>query len=391
MRSLLLVLAITAYALVFGEVFLRVFAPQPLVPRYVTGSADGIRANMPDVTFRQWTPEVDVMVHYNDAGMRDDRPAPALAAPPGQCRVALLGDSYFVGFESDYANSFGKQLEDDLAAANTPARVLNFAVSGFGTAEDLIVLQRRVAAWKPDVVVMSWHNSDPIDNIRSGLFRVEGNRLVATGAVFLPGVDISDRLMQVPGYRWLIENSHLYSAVRERSGVAVKALLARLRGRAVAEDGDALGLSALRPPPTTDAGPGFDDSLLPPRRAGQGDARLDMALLRAARDASQAMGAHFLVFDVPIVRSRTQYFSPQALYLGDLPGFDSVSPIADFTAAASPATKLYWEHGHLHWTPQGNRLAAAAAARAIAAREWLAGCGAAATRTKAVELAAPAP
>ena len=366
---LVLIVAIVAYGVVFGEMFLRVFAPQPLVPRYVTGSADGIRANMQGTTFRQWTPEVDVRVRYNDRGMRDDRPAPPLQKPVGQCRVALLGDSYFVGFESDFASSFAKRLEDDLAAARTPARVLNFAVSGFGTAEDLIALQRRVAAWKPDVVIMSWHNTDPVDNVRSGLFRLDGDRLVATGTPFLPGIAISDRLMQVPGYRWLIENSQLYSAVRERAAVAIKALLAKLRGGAVAGDTDPLGLAASDTP-----APEFADALLPPRGQGHGNPRLDLALLRASRDAAGGMGAHFLLFDIPIFRSRTEFLSPQALYLGDLPGFEMVSPQQDFTAAGSGSTKLYWEKGHLHWTPRGNALAASVAARAIAARGWLAGC-----------------
>jgi hypothetical protein len=110
-------LAIIAYAMVFGEIFLRTFKPEPLVPRYVTGGPDGIRANIPNVSFRQWTPEVDVTVRYNDKGMRDDRPAPPLARQAGECRVALVGDSYFVGFESDYAHSFARQLEGLLSRA----------------------------------------------------------------------------------------------------------------------------------------------------------------------------------------------------------------------------------------------------------------------------------
>nr|WP_310523660.1 SGNH/GDSL hydrolase family protein [Polymorphobacter sp.] len=378
-RTLVIGLAVVAYGLVFGEVFLRLFAPEPLVPRYVTGGSDGIRANLPNVAFRQWTPEVDVVVRYNERGMRDDRPAPALRKRPGECRVALVGDSYFVGFESDFAGSFGKRLEDRLAAAKTPVRVLDFAVSGFGTAEDLIVIKRRVAAWQPDVVIMSWHASDPVDNVRSGLFRVEGGRLVATGEAFLPGVAVSDRLMLMPGYRWLIENSHLYSAVRERAGVATKALLADVRGKMhEASPGDAdKGDTAV--------------ASMPARPVDAGSPQLDLALLMAARDASHAMGAQFLLFDIPIRSDRTTFVSPQALYLGALPGIDSVSPFADFKAAARPDRKLYQEHGQLHWTTEGNARAAAVAAADIGQRGWLRGCGDAAARTKSFEIAAAAP
>ncbi len=383
LRFLLISVFCLGYALVFGEFFLRAFAPQPLVPRYVTGGPDGIRANLPDVAFRQWTPEVDVVVRYNDAGMRDDRPAPPIAKRPGECRIAILGDSYFVGFESRFEDSFAAQLERALAAAGTPARVLNFAVSGFGTAEDLVALQRRVPEWHPDLVILSWHASDPVDNIRSGLFRLAadpagnlaGDRAMPTGNAFLPGVEISDRLMAFAAYRWLIENSHLYSAVRERAGLFTKALLAQMRGGAVESggpDGFAAGLG--------DAGfgpAGYDAAaLLPERPAGAGDIRLDRALIAQAAAESRAIGAQFLLFDVPIWHSRTEFLSPAAMFLGPLPGIAVASPVADFTAAARPDRKLYWEKGHLHWTAAGNALAAAAAARTIAADALLRGCAA---------------
>ena len=328
-RLALIGIAAIGYSLVFGETFLRAFKPEPLVPRYVTGSSDGIRANMTDVAFRQWTPEVDVTVRYNDRGMRDDRPAPPLTRVAGECRVALVGDSYFVGFESDYPDSFAYQLESRLAKSGVSVRVLDFAVSGFGTAEDLIVLQKRVAPWRPDVVIMSWHASDPDDNFRSGLFRLDGGQLVATGKSFLPGVSVSDVLMRYRAYRWLIENSHIYSAVRERSGRFFKALLVSIRG---------YGRAAAAVPPDTGPDPATFD--LPERDPPVGNPALDLALLQASRAASQAMGAQFLLFDVPIYSSRTRFVSPQRLYLGDLPGFATVSALPTFEAVARPDRKL---------------------------------------------------
>lgn len=381
LRRLLIGLACMGYAAVFGEIFLRVFKPEPLVPRYVTGGVEGIRANLPNVAFRQWTQEVDVTVRYNDRGMRDDRPAPPIAKVAGECRIALVGDSYFVGFESDYRHSFAKQLEDRLAAAGTPARVLDFAVSGFGTAEDLIVLNRRVAPWRPDVVIMSWHASDPSDNVRSGLFRMTDGRLQATGLPFLPGVSVSDRLMAWRGYRWLIENSQLYSAVRERAGVFAKRKLADLRGRP--QDGTLPGRAPGLADPATAA--------MPIRVPMVGNPSLDLALLKASREASLAMGSQFLLFDVPIRSARTVFVSPQALYLGNLPGIDSVSAMTAFQVAARPDRKLYLEQGQLHWTATGNAIAAAVAAGDIARRGWLSGCGNPAARAKPFENRASAP
>lgn len=369
LRTLGLTLACLAYALVFGEMFLRVFDPQPLVPRYVTGSGDGIRANMPNVAFRQWTPEVDVTVRYNDQGMRDDRPAPPLAKAPGECRVALLGDSYFVGFESDYPHSFAYQLEQALAARGRQVRVLNFAVSGFGTAEDLIVLKRRAAAWKPDLVIMSWHASDPADNIRSDLFRLSGDgTLEPTGNSFLPGIELSDDLMGVPGYRWLIENSHLYSAVRERVGMMAKSFLAQLRGQQAAAQTDPEAFQNW-------GGYAAMPSLLPPRGPGQGSAELDYALIQAVQAEAEADGARFLLFDIPTRRNRMEYISAIETFLGQPAGIVTASPLDDFAMAARPDRKLYWEKGHIHWTPAGNAMAAAVAADAVVKRGWLGECG----------------
>ena len=363
MRRLLAIGAIAAYTLLFGELFLRVLLPQPLVPRYVTGSADGIRANMPNVAFRQWTPEVDVTVRYNDAGMRDDRPAPPLVKPPGECRVALLGDSYFVGFESDYPHSFAKQLEDDLRARGHNCRVLDFAVSGFGTAEMLIALQHRALRYHPDIVLMSWHATDPDDNIRSNLFKLDDDgKLAATGRPFLPGIGVSDRLMRFRAYRWLIENSQLYSAVRERAAGMVKALLVR------AQIAAAHGGSAATAPASE-----AEDGVLPPVNARPGSPALDNALIFAVDGAARGAGAKFMVFDIPARHSRSEFITmrdwlPQPVLFQ----LAVVSPIEAFRAANPMAAPLYLEHGHLHWTARGNAIAAKVAADAIIAQGWLA-------------------
>jgi hypothetical protein len=259
-------------------------------------------------------------------------------------------------------------------------RVLDFAVSGFGTAEDLIVLQKRVAPWRPDVVIMSWHASDPADNIRSALFRVENGQAVATGNSFLPGVSVSDGLMRFAAYRWLIENSHFYSAVRERAGRFTKNVLASVRS---------YGRASAALPPLVEPDPVAIG--MPVRDPPMGDPALDLALLRASRDTAAAMGAQFLLFDIPIYSSRTRFVSPQALYLGDLPGINSVSAIEAFYAVASPDQKLYLEQGQLHWTALGNAVAAEVAAADIIRRGWLSGCGASAAGAKSFEKSAVAP
>jgi hypothetical protein len=358
-QRLLLLVGLLVYGLLFGELFLRALQPQALVPRYVTGAPDGIRANMPNMRFRQWTPEVDVKIGYNGAGMRDDREAPPPAKAPGACRVALLGDSYFVGFESDWAPSYASQLERALKARGHDCRVLNFAVSGFGHGEMLIALDSRVKAYQPDLVLVSLHSSDGKDNIRSALFAMSPDgRLFRTGRSFLPGVAISDRLNRFRIYRWVQENSHFYAAVREWAAVKVKALLVGVRSTMALESPANAG--------DGEEGFGIDPSF--------GNVELNRALIAALAGRAEAMGARLMLVEIPSSHGRLDYRAVAP----DLIGGDLVqemafaSPLSAFRAASGPDVKLYLERGHRHFTAKGNLLAAAATADAIEAQGLLA-------------------
>lgn len=352
---LLLVAGGLAYSLLFGELFLRWLSPQALVPRYVTAGPEGVRANMPGASFRQWTPEVDVTVRYNAAGQRDDRPPPG-PRTAGDCRVALLGDSYFVGFESDYAGSFAAQLEQALARRGHPCRVVNFSVSGFGHAENLRILDSRVRPYAPDVLLMSVHQTDGLDNLRADLYRPGPAGLEPTGKSFLPGIGISDRLNKLAAYRWAQENSHLYSAVREWAGGMGKRVLAMMRFSAMADEGEDAPAEAVPAP----------ESALP---AWVGNPALNAMLVDAiARDAG-VMGARLMLFEIPSSGGRDRYVPVSAKLLPPevLARVPHTSPLGRFEAMAGPDVQLYLEKGHKHWTALGNRVAAEEAADALVA------------------------
>ncbi len=359
---LLIITAIFGYALLFGEMFLRMLKPQALIPRYVTAGPEGVRANMPDTVFRQWTPEVDVTLRYNAAGMRDDRPPPPLEKAPGECRIALLGDSYFVGFESRFEDSFAVRLEEELARRGRPCRVLNFAVSGFGHAEMLATLESRVRPWAPDLMLASVHSTDGFDNLRAGLFRPGPQGLEPTGQTFLPGVAISDRLNGFAAYRWAQENSHLYSAGREWAGGMGKQLLSILRvQQANADAGD-------EPEAAPDA---EDNGTETPRYVASQP--LNAALIRQLARESEATGARLMLFEIPIAGRRTGYYPIAENLLGAelLAQVPFASPAPAFNAMKAPDVQLYTEKGHKHWTPLGNRVAARVAADAMFAQQLL--------------------
>jgi hypothetical protein len=229
MKKILLIIFLMAYSVFFAEWFLRLLNPQAILPRYIQASEYGIRENIPNATYRHWTPEIEVLMSINNQGMRDHRTFP-IKKPEGTCRVAIFGDSFFMGYEVNLEDSFAGQLESKLKKGNKNCEVLNFAVSGFGTAESLITLKKKAIQFEPDFVVLQWHDTDPNDNFRSNLFRInDDDQLVPTGNTYLPAVKIREKLLTYGIYRWAIEYSHLYSMAREKLGITIKNFLVPIK------------------------------------------------------------------------------------------------------------------------------------------------------------------
>lgn len=349
------------YALIFAEVFLRIFLPQAMLPRFITATEWGIRGNIPNSTYRHQTPEVDVMLRVNAQGMRDDRHFD-ITPPANVCRIALLGDSYFMGYEADLEDVIAQLLEDRLAAAGYQVQALNFAVSGFSTAEMIIQFEENARRYKPTVTVFQVHASDFNENITAPLFEPDGQGgLVRTGASYLPGVAIRDKLMASGAYRWLIQNSHIYTAIRERAALQVKQML-----RMLAFTGDDVwGLFA--PNPAT------AEKVDPAEAAAQLQQQLapwTAALLRHARLVTEQAGSAWIAFEIPTFSSRMAFGSLRNRFEGQTQILERyVSPIDVFQAAAEPDVKIYFEQGHRHLTPKGAGLAADVLAAAILEKE----------------------
>ncbi len=119
--------------------------------------------------FSGWeTDEQTLWVHINSAGFRDYERT--LAKTPGKLRVALIGDSYVHAYYSPLDRTYAAFLERALttcAAASHGVEVLSFGVTQFATAQELLLYQTRVAAYAPDVVLLSFFTkNDIVDNSR---------------------------------------------------------------------------------------------------------------------------------------------------------------------------------------------------------------------------------
>ena len=102
-----------------------------------------------------WRREGVTYVRINSQGLRDREHT--LAKPPNTIRIAVLGDSFAEALQVPMERAFWAVMEPKLQQCAPPGirvEVLNFGVSGFSTARELILLRQRVWQYNPDVVLL---------------------------------------------------------------------------------------------------------------------------------------------------------------------------------------------------------------------------------------------
>jgi len=230
--ALITTLAGLAIALLLTELLVRIVFDEPVQPRYVIDPGYGVRANQPNVRTRHYVPgDYDVQISTNSAGMRGQREYP-LDRIPGRRRVLMLGDSFTFGYGVNDDEVVSAVLEDLLnARAPGSAEVINLAVSGFGQSEELVTWESRAKAYRPDTVVLFYFDNDIGNNAVSGLYRVGADgELVRTGASFLPGSKLQERMFAFAPTRWLFEHSEAWNLIRNRLSSVVQKQLMKAQG-----------------------------------------------------------------------------------------------------------------------------------------------------------------
>jgi hypothetical protein len=111
--------------------------------------------------------EGESFVRINSDGLRDREHSKE--KPADTIRIAVLGDSYAEAFQVDQEQAFWsvmeKQLQQCGAFAHKKIEVINFGVSGYGTAQELITLREKVWQYSPDAVLLTLTtNNDITDN-----------------------------------------------------------------------------------------------------------------------------------------------------------------------------------------------------------------------------------
>jgi hypothetical protein len=166
-QRLYLVLFGLLFGLLLCEVFLRVIGySYPLF--YATDYYRGFGLR-PGIEGR-YQREGESYVRINSDGQRDREHAKT--KPPDTARIAVLGDSFaeamHVPMEQTFWSLLERKLEECHAFAGKHVEVMNFGVSGYGTAQELMTLRQKVWDYSPDIVVLAFTTyNDVYDNSRA--------------------------------------------------------------------------------------------------------------------------------------------------------------------------------------------------------------------------------
>jgi len=162
---------------VIGEIGLRVARIEgyPKIGDLVDSAPTRFHTSDPNLGWKlkpgasgEWNEEGASLVQVNSEGLRDREHTKA--KPPNTLRVAVLGDSFTEAIHVPVEQTFWSKLERKLGNCQAVKRrknveVINFGVQGYGTAQQLIMLRKKVWDYSPDIVILAFFiGNDMINN-----------------------------------------------------------------------------------------------------------------------------------------------------------------------------------------------------------------------------------
>jgi hypothetical protein len=400
--KLLVVLVSLLVGLLIAEAALRLAGfTYPVF--YTTDEARGY-ALKPDMEgwYRQ---EGEAYVRINSEGLRDREHTKA--KPADTVRIAILGDSYAEALQVPVEDAFWSVLERKLgecgAFGGKKVEVINFGVSGYGTAQELITLRQKVWQYSPDIVMLAvTTNNDIVDNSRAlkktdeipyYVFR-EGQLTLDDSFLHTRAFQLRNSILNRMG-RWIRDNLRVIQAIHKvQRAIKIRLTARRTRqaappaapAQSTATTTEANGqkeAGASSPPAAavTSEELGVDNwGYRGPEEEVWTDAwRVTEELLRQMRDEVKAKGAQFIVvtlsngiqvYPEPPVREIFMrrvgvkdlfYPDHRIKAFGDREGFRVVN-LAPTLQEYAERNKVFLhgfgrDIGNGHWNSNGHRLA----------------------------------
>lgn len=173
-----------------------------------------------------WRVEGNGYVEINSEGMRDR--SYHREKPENTVRIAVLGDSFAEAMQVNAEEAFWAILEEKLtnclALKGRTIEAINFGVSNYGTAQQLILLQQKVGQYSPDLVILAFFTGNDIsdnhrklDNRNRPYFIYKNGELMLDMSFrnpdkTLPPYGLS-RVDELPN--WLVEHSRILQLVKK--------------------------------------------------------------------------------------------------------------------------------------------------------------------------------
>ncbi len=154
---------------------------------------------------------------FNSAGMRDREFARTKAA--GTKRIAIVGDSMTEAYQVPLEDTFVKRLERTLNDAGKHVEVMNFAMSGFSTIQELYIFKTKIKDYQPDLLILVYHIGDNEKNMagaenmpRPYCFLDKDKQLRTDWQAYDQWVR-SGKATQAKNTKWLKSESRLYGVL----------------------------------------------------------------------------------------------------------------------------------------------------------------------------------
>ena len=321
--------------LLFAELVIRIFYPCPLIPRYVTNSGFGVRVHSSNIVTHHTTPDYRIKVQTNSLGIRGDKEI-TFTKPANVFRVLLLGDSFTFGYGVDVEQTYGALIESTLREKGINAEVINLGVSGFGTAEELVMLNKRGLKFDPDLVIVGFCRNDHLNNVLSLLYVIDNSgQLVRKNEEYLPAIKERDFLYSFALYRFLAERSHLLYFVREKISTIV---MQNIRNRNIQVINADTGKIVTK-----------DKAIIKEK-----ERQLTAALLDEIKRTCVNNNINFCILDIPGGKQFTSSLPYDNLTFVNR---DEIIDPAPVFKNESANKKLYWTQSAGHWTPEGHKIA----------------------------------
>jgi hypothetical protein len=303
--------------------------------------------------------EYQVEMRYNARGFRG--PLYPYERTPQTYRILILGDSYADGYSVEYDDLFTETMQEQLKTKiKKPLEVVNSAVGGYGTDQQLLYFLIDGRRYKPDLTILLFYANDLPYNIKSNyaplgrgekpLFALEDGKLYLKSLPKPPRDRTPDQRKDFYDPKLVKQTMEMFARPKAAAGDSPSA--------SVEKDGAVYGSGTKRT-----------------------QWEMTEALMKKIKESCDANESHLLLFFVPVKRdiygrtgvieNKPSGVSSNLRVLASRLKIDLIDTLPMYRDRAEQIAKQkqrsYWVRDS-HWTPQGHHLAGEIIARHLAER-----------------------